>query len=297
MILLVDFSQVVIANIMANFYKTPEKINDEETGLPITRHLVLDQLRKLKMMHSQENLRVVICCDGGYSWRREFFPPYKARRRKTKTDDRFNWAKIQEYMSIVKTDLIEHFPYTVIENSKAEADDIIGTLAKDFHDEGVVIVSRDNDFKQLQRYPNVRQYNMIDDKWVICEDPKIELKNKVLSGDTGDDVPNVLSDDDVFINENKRQKALGPKKLAEWEHWNLLHIIKHISNEPKYKDVDIKSNVIRNNTLINLQCTPKEIQEDIVTQFNAVKEVDRTKIYNFLYEANLIALMHSVQQF
>jgi 5'-3' exonuclease len=297
MILLVDFSQVVIANIMANFYKTPEKINDEDTGLPITRHLVFDQLRRLKMMHSQEDLRVVICCDGGYSWRREFFPPYKARRRKNKTDDRFNWAKIHEYMTTVKQDIIDHFPYTVIENSKAEADDIIGTLAKHFYEEGVVIVSRDNDFKQLQRYPNVRQYNMIDDKWVVCEDPKMELKNKVLSGDSGDDVPNVLSDDDTFINDGKRQRPLGAKKLAEWEGKNLLDIIRLIREDPKYKDVTIQDNVIRNNHLINLQCTPAEIQADIIEQFNAVKEVDRTKIYNFLYEANLIQLMHSVQQF
>ena len=35
----------------------------------------------------------------------------------------------------------------------------------------------------------------------------------ILKGDAGDGVPNVLSDDDVFINDDKRQTPLSKKKM------------------------------------------------------------------------------------
>ena len=53
----------------------------------------------------------------------------------------------------------ENFPYVVMYEAKCEADDIIATLVKYYHQhEDIMIVSGDKDFIQLQQYKNVKQY-------------------------------------------------------------------------------------------------------------------------------------------
>jgi hypothetical protein len=297
MLVLVDFSQIVIANVMANFYKSPELINDEETGLPAVRHSVLNSLRNLRMMFHNEDPRIVICCDGKYSWRHQAFPMYKAVRRNRKDADKFNWSQINKYMATVREEIRNNFPYDVVLVEDAEADDVIATLALMNKSQHVVIISRDGDFKQLQIMSHVRQYNQIDDKWVICDDPKQEIKNKVLRGDSGDGIPNILSDDDTFINETKRQRALGPKKLEAWADLSLPDIISEVEKDPKYKGVDVRANIARNRQLIHFVCIPSDVREKILSQFPDEASQDRSKIYDYMCEHELMQLMSYVQQF
>ena len=88
----------------------------------------------------------------------------------------------------------------------AEADDIIGTLVpRHIMSENILIISSDGDFPQLQMYNGrssftVKQYNPSQKKFIISENPLQELKEKIIRGDKGDGIPNVLSSSDCFVN-------------------------------------------------------------------------------------------------
>ena len=114
---------------------------------------------------------------------------------------------------MIKSELIEFFPYKVLEVDNAEADDIIASVV--FHVasepknyEKVLILSSDKDFIQLQKYNFVSQYSPMQKKFVNGLDPTTYIKEHILKGDRGDGVPNFLSPDNTFVDE-LRQRPLS----------------------------------------------------------------------------------------
>ena len=153
-------------------------------------------------------------------------------------------------------------PYKVIHVERCEADDIIGTLVyktQDFgQNEPVMIISADKDFIQLHKFNNVRQYSPMQKKFVQHENPRLYALEHVLKGDSGDGVPNVLSQDDCFV-EGIRQTPVTQKKidaiLADLDDGELLYAASWYRN---YQ---------RNDTLINLENTPQELKSEIINKF------------------------------
>jgi DNA polymerase I len=98
-------------------------------------------LIKILSEHDPEYLGVVL--DAGTSKRTELYPEYKATREKMPTDLEWSLPKIR--------DVIEAFRVPVITLADHEADDVIGTLARQAAASGLeaVIVSGDKDFYQL----------------------------------------------------------------------------------------------------------------------------------------------------
>ena len=76
-----------------------------------------------------------------------------------------------------------------------------------------MIVSGDKDFQQLQRYKKVSQYSPITRKTITLNNIEATeyLANHIISGDKGDGVPNVLSQDDCIV-EGIRQRPISKKK-------------------------------------------------------------------------------------
>ena len=107
-----------------------------------------------------------------------------------------------------------------------------------------MIVSADKDFLQLQRYNNVRQYSPLLKKEYRETNPHVSLMEKILTGDAGDGVPNVLSHDNVFV-DGERQRPLSRKKKDE--------MINELSGtDTSYQYSDWYRNYQRNRTLIDL---------------------------------------------
>ena len=101
-------------------------------------------LLKLIEDHSIEHIAVVFDVMGeGGTFRDEMYPEYKAHRDPPPEDLLAN-------LPIIK-DLVEALDIPVIEREGVEADDVIGTLARQAEADGaeVVIVSPDKDFQQL----------------------------------------------------------------------------------------------------------------------------------------------------
>ena len=80
-------------------------------------------------------------------------------------------------------------------------------------DEKILIVSNDKDFQQLQRYPNVKQYSPAKKKFLDCKDPEIFLLDHIITGDSSDGIPNILTCDDAIVS-GKTQKKMSKDKIA-----------------------------------------------------------------------------------
>ena len=230
---------------------------------------------------------IVLAWDSKHYWRRDYFPHYKKNRRKSRDKDGKDWESIFNCLNKIKQELKDVFPYKHIEVHGAEADDIIATLVKTYPNEKVMIISGDKDFIQLQKYSNVSQYSPILKKHVNGEDPNDYIRVHILKGDASDGVPNVLSNDDVFV-EGLRQKPLSKKKIEAWKDGDFTG---------KIVNDNVIRNYERNKNLIDLECIPSELSEKIKTTFQEAKYGDKSKMLTYFIENRLKELTESIGDF
>jgi hypothetical protein len=227
---------------------------------------------------------LVICCDGKHSWRREFFPQYKAMRKSGREASSVNWSEVFEIFNQLKNEIKENFPYRVIHVDTAEADDVIGTLVLRKREEGekTLIISSDKDFIQLQREKNVYQYSPTTKKFLNGVDPQEYLKEHILRGDKGDGIPNVLSDDNVIV-DRIRQTPITKKNLEVWMEGSL----------PK----EHSERHERNTELIDLRYTPWHLQNTILEQKEQKPVGNRNKLPAYFKEHKLEVLSTHIRDF
>ena len=275
-----DFSGIAVATIAVN------KVNDEN----MLRHMMLNSVRMYNKKFRDQYGQMIICCDGANNWRRDYFPQYKANRRKGRDESGFDWAEAFRIMHKVKDEIKENFPYKVIHLEGCEADDIIGTMVEHTQEFGqyeeVMIVSSDKDFLQLQKYNNVRQWSHILKKEIKDPHPKLNLIDKILSGDTGDGIPNVLSRDDTFVN-GERQTPLSKKKKEA--------MMQDIS-EAVGLSAEWYRNYQRNQKLIDLTQTPQKLKNQIIDDF-WITVFNQGKALPYLINNNMKQLIGSVEEF
>jgi hypothetical protein len=281
--ILVDLNQVLLSGLMAQISSQKGVKLDE--GL--VRHMILNILRMHIRNFRKDYGDVILCCDNRKYWRKEFFPFYKAGRKKTREKSDLDWHLIFDMLAKFKLELKENFPYRVIDVEGAEADDIIGTLVPIYAPhEKILILSSDGDFLQLQTYgSNVKQYNPAQKKFVKSENPKEELKEKIIRGDKGDGIPNMFSPSDCFVRD-LRQKPITKGVLD-----------KYLKEDVKnYNETD-HANYVRNATLIDLSLIPTDIKEKIINTYNEVKPASRQKLLNYFIEKKLKNLMDVIEEF
>lgn len=281
--ILVDLNQVLLSGLMAQISSQKGVKLDE--GL--VRHMILNILRMHIRNFRKDYGDVVLCCDNRKYWRKEFFPFYKAGRKKTREKSDLDWHLIFDMLAKFKVELKDNFPYKVVDVEGAEADDIIGTLVPLYAPhEKILILSSDGDFLQLQTYgSNVKQYNPAQKKFVKSENPTEELKEKIIRGDKGDGIPNMFSPSDCFVRD-LRQKPVTKSVLDKY-------LKESVDN---YSETD-KANYIRNATLIDLTMIPKDIKEKIINTYNDVKPASRQKLLNYFIEKKLKNLMDVIEEF
>lgn len=283
MTILIDLNQVMLSGLTAQIASNKIKQLEED----LVRHMVLNSLRAQVKKFRSEYGEVVLCCDSRNYWRKEYFPHYKACRKKARDKSDLDWNLIFKVLGELKQDLKEHFPYKVVEVDNAEADDIIGTLTPRLSNhEKVLIVSSDGDFKQLHKYKNVKQYNPMLAVFVKSANPTLELKEKIIRGDKGDGIPNILSLDTVFITET-RQKSVTANFLSEM-----------LSTSPEdITDENLKRNWIRNETLIDLSKTPVSIQNSIVEAYENAQPSSKQKMLKYFISKRLTNLIECIDEF
>jgi len=276
--ILLDFSQTMIGSFMA---MGKGSIVVEEDLL---RHTVLNTIRQYKhQFRHVDHGGFVICCDSPKNWRKESFPEYKANRKKRRETDSTDWTSLFEFLHQMIADLQEYFPYKVMRVERAEADDIIAVLTQEEMKNPTTIISSDKDFIQLQKYEGVQQWSPLT-KSFVKGNPEESLWEKLIKGDVGDGVPNILSSDDTLITEGKRQRPVSKKKMELWKtdrsDWN----------------EDMKRNFNRNEMMVDLEKTPESIRINIINQFRE-QVPSHGRLMEYFTEKRLKNLMEHLDEF
>ena len=258
----------------------------------MVRHMILNSLRMYRSRFKQEYGELVLCFDSRHYWRRDHFPNYKAGRKKSRESSNLDWDAIFGCLNDIKQELKDVFPYKFVEVYGAEADDVIAALCLELeYDNGkTLILSGDKDFIQLHRFRNVSQYSPITKKMMVNDNPHQYLDEHILKGDSSDGVPNVLSPDNTFV-DGLRQKPLSKKKIEEWTGEILVPV------EMAIPDGEVKRNFQRNQQLIDLSKTPKEIFLACLKEYQDSPEGDRSKLLNYFTKKRLKNLTESIGEF
>jgi hypothetical protein len=283
--ILIDYNGIAIGNVITQGIDVDENL---------IRHTILNSIRMYRSKFKKEYGEIVICCDGGKNWRKEYFPQYKYKRKESREKSKIDWNRLFEITTMVKNELKENFPYKVVDIDECEADDVIAQLVDHTQQFGnyerVMIVSSDKDFAQLQIHDNVEQFSPMKKNFIKEPTPRKFLVEHILKGDASDGVPNVLSSDDCFVT-GLRQTPVR-KKFIE----TVL-----TSDESDLSDVlteDQKRNYQRNKTLIDLTQTPKVVSEKIINNY-----IDQDcwsnsgKVLPFLVDKKCKLLIECIEEF
>ena len=231
----------------------------------------------------------VLCYDDKHCWRKDYFPYYKQNRKKARSESSLDWNELFDILTKIQNELEENFPYKVLKINGAEADDIIAILSNKISStpnlyEEILIISGDKDFIQLHQSDNVKQYSPTLKKFVVDENPEQYKFEHIIRGDKGDGVPNVLSQDTVFV-EDLRQRPITKKKLIEWK-------------ENGIPEGEIKRNYQRNKTLIDFDSIPNELGELIYNMWvDKITQNDKSKILPYFMKHRLKELTEKLGDF
>lgn len=240
----------------------------------------------------------VVFCLEGRSWRKDFYPQYKAHRKLDET--KMSESEIEENKmfwetyDIFTTYLREKTNASVIRVANAEADDIIARFIHLHPEDEHYIISSDTDFVQLIS-ENVHQYNGVagqlikldgyyDDRGKpvkdkktgqhkLLEDPEYLLFKKIVRGDATDNIFSAYPG----VREKGSKNSVGIRDAYDdrnnqgylWNNFMLQSWVDH--NEVEHK---VRNDYIRNKTLIDLKAQPEEIKNTVDA---VIKESVRTE--------------------
>ena len=277
--ILVDFSSLIMSSIMV-------QVKDLNGNPDLIRHMVINMVRRYNLEHRAEFGETVLCFDSKGNWRKDTFPQYKANRKKGREESDIDWSMIFDVIGQVKDDLKTYSPFRCVEVERCEADDIIGTIVeRNNSPEPILIVSPDRDFVQLQRYGNVKQWSNIQKKWVEPKESALaDLNLKILQGDGGDGVPNVLSDDLTLV-EGRRQGVLSKKKKLA------------LLEDPQALGTSIARNYIRNKRMVDLTATPDDLKDSIMEEFAKPAQGSVMRMMTLFTKHRMKMMMESLSDF
>jgi hypothetical protein len=111
------------------------------------------------------------------------------------------------------------------------------------------------------------------------------LKQKIITGDKGDGIPNILSPSDTFVRDI-RQKTMTEAKLT-----------KFMAEEyTEYEDI-AKTGFTRNQVLIDLRLIPGDIQSKIINTYEETKPAPKGRILDYFISHKLKGLIDVIGEF
>ena len=284
--IIVDYSGIAIAAIFSQ--DRPEEIQE---GL--IRHMILNTIRRYNIKFRDEYGKMIIACDNT-SWRKEKFEFYKAKRKTSRDESPLDWGHFFTLLNGIRDEIAEQMPYPVVHVDRAEADDVIATLVESTQEFGqnepVMIVSSDKDFIQLHRYSNVKQFSPMKRAELKVDDPLFYKFEHICKGDVSDGVPNMLSADNTFA-EGGRQTPMRAKKIKEW-----YDLYPNLCDEGGMTQEQYR-NYCRNKLMIDLDCIPVDIRENIMNKYKSQQGKSNMKVLNYLITKRCSLLVESAKDF
>lgn len=292
--ILVDYTAICYRSVFA-----ADKNNMIDEGY--VRHLILNSLRMYNKKFRRQYGEMILCCDGR-SWRKDFFKPYKGKRKESRDEDPDYWEKVFGILEMIRAELHEFMPYMVIHEPDAEADDVIAALATrhqhfgDFED--ILIISHDKDMMQLTDEKltgnKVRQWCPTKKTFMSLDDVPFYRFEHFVRGDGGDGIPNIFSKGDTFMTPGVRQRTVFKKDLLQW--WE------QYKNGAKPEDIWEDEEVVRrfkeNKTMIDLiDGVPEDIKKRVIAVYENSERTGGKKVLNYLIKKRCRMLIECAGDF
>jgi DNA polymerase-1 len=150
----------------------------------------------MRLLEQEKPEYLAVAFDTGKTFRNELFPEYKATRAKMPDDLRPQIERIRQ--------MIDAFHLPRLEKEGVEADDVLGTIARQAVNQGlgVKIITGDRDLLQLvddritvslsgSKLSDSRNYTAADVREYLGVEPSQVVDYKALVGDTSDNIPGV----------------------------------------------------------------------------------------------------------
>lgn len=233
---------------------------------------------KLKLLKKHLGMGIVVALEGR-SWRRTFFPYYKANRDliKKEAEETENSFPFDLYFTATNGAIQilkeKYKSILFIQQQGAEGDDVVAcsvNWAISINpSEPIAIVSSDKDFGQL---PSTIQVKYGQGNKVIDKSSFAGLEH-IIGGDAGDGIPNIFQPDDYFVN---KQKYAGEKTQRLTQ--SIKSEIGALSESERENHPVFGKNYVRNRTLVMFDFIPeyvsKPIHEALYNRFGNIKSLD-----------------------
>ncbi len=256
---------------------------DMDMRVGMAMHIMFNSVRKA--WRDFNGTHVVFCLEGR-SWRKDFYPPYKANRKVLADKRTPREIEDDELFFEAYDDMIKFFNdktnCSVIRCPNAEADDLIATWIQTHPDDNHIIVSTDSDFYQLLAN-NVKQYNGTTEEIVSLDgvinaktgkpvmdkktgkpktvgDPSFVLFEKCVRGDPTDNVFSAFPGARLKGSKNKTgiTEAYEDRERGGYNFNNFMlqRWVDHEEVEHRVRD-----DYERNRVLIDLTAQPDDIKD------------------------------------
>lgn len=284
--IIIDLSQLLNA---AVFHDMKENGTKEPT-LNGIRFYVLNKIRLAKQKFKKEFGSNIVIATDKKSWRYSKFELYKHKRKKKRDSDDLDWSIIHKYFDEIINEIKEYFPYRVLYIDGCEGDDIVAVLVKHIN-EPVVIIGQDKDYFQLHGKKNLKQYCPVKDKFLDFEESEIpyNLFSHVCRGDDSDGIPNILSDADTFVCDDKKQNRLMETYIKKLFILNDEELEEELG-EYKYK------RYLENKILIDFNHIPYEIESKILDEYHNYK-FGKNQILSYIMKLRSRPLLNVINDF
>ena len=250
--ILVDANQIAISHLMVR-----QKIEDG-INIDSVRRSIVKVLARIQKQYGAEYGKMVLCYDDKNYWRTQVFPFYKKNRKQERETSKYDWDMVFSVLNKIRDEIRRNLPYYVIQVQGAEADDVIAALSRYNHStDKILILSADKDFIQLHKYPTVKQYDPIRNRWIENEDPIQYLQEHIIRGDRSDGIPNILTCDDAIVS-GKTQKKMSKEKISALASMDPADFTNYIRLR----------NWKRNSELIDFAKIPRPIVDNIIMTYN-----------------------------
>lgn len=281
-----DKNTYILVDSMNLFFRAKHvaRGNNMDMKIGMAMHIMFNSVKK--GWRDFDGSHVVFCLEGR-SWRKDFYPPYKANRQTLKDqrtpreqeDDEIFFEAFNSFFEYIenKTNC------TVLQQKNAEADDLIATWIQSHPNDEHIIISSDSDFYQLMA-PNVKQYNGVSEQIISLKgfvdakkgtpiidkktkepmplpDPEWLLFEKCVRGDKSDNVFSAYPGARLKGTKTKTgvKEAFADRERGGYNYNNFMlqRWVDHNEDEHRVRD-----DFDRNMTLIDLTRQPDDIKEE-----------------------------------
>lgn len=197
--------------------------------------------------------KIIFCMDSPNVWRFKYYNNYKSDR--VSLDDKFNYKPtFDSIFNIIIPDIIKKYKnISSIRINEMEADDIIAVITKNNPNVRILIISADNDFKQLGD-DNITFYDYKKKIIKLTKEEAIKsLKNKIILGDKSDNIVSIFNSKkmtkkfrDELINDNDKLQSYINKNDEVLQQYKL------------------------NQMLIDFNFIPNDLQKKVLNAFNNI---------------------------